>query len=88
MSRLSLWTQLKWVRLFLKVYEGGLTGRAGGSTDNLTVAPDGTLYAAGEHRRVQKVSTLTQSLSDPQRASTSRPNDSESSRKYQPIVCY
>jgi len=27
--------------------------------DNLTISPDGTLYAAGEHRCVHDVSTLT-----------------------------
>ena len=47
------------MRLFLKVYGGGLTGKAGGVIDNLTVAPDGTLYAAGEHKYSQNVSTLT-----------------------------
>ena len=45
---------------FLSSCVGRLTGRIlDGSVGNLSVPPDGTLYAAGEHSRVDGISALT-----------------------------
>jgi hypothetical protein len=72
--------------LLLSKHYGGLTGGIGGTIDNLTVAPDGTVYATGELGCIQDVSTLTPPQSISKRASFYWYNDSEPSRKYQPII--
>jgi hypothetical protein len=47
---------------FISSCAEGLTGGIGGSVDNLTVAPDGSLYVAGEHLRIHDAQTLTSVL--------------------------
>jgi len=69
--------------LFASNHMGRLTGGTGGSIDNLMVAPDGTLYAAGERVHIEDVfHRLRRSLSTPQSASFYWCNGSEPSRKY------